>query len=77
MPLAVNYADDSPELHIDGGGEESGCNKQQDSLDDVRTQCPVRALIPRFCAAGIANDFHCTTVGLALQFVENVSISYP
>lgn len=76
MPLAVNQTDDSSELHIDGGGEESGCHKQQDSLNDVRTKCPVRALIPRFGTAGIANDFHCMTFGLALQFVENISISY-
>lgn len=67
MYLAVNHTDDSSELHVDGGGEEGGCNKQQYSLDDVRTQGPVRALISRPGTAGIANDFHCTRSGLALR----------
>lgn len=37
MALAVDNSNDSSKLHVDGGGEESWCNKQQYRLDDVRT----------------------------------------
>jgi len=71
MFVAIDQLDNAREFHVNRGGEEGGCNKQQHALDDERGECPAARLLGgRNSAACIANYFACGGVKAALAVVS-------
>lgn len=55
--LAANGAHGAAECHVDCCGEESGCDEEEDGLDDERTERG--SIIMGLAAGGVADDFNC------------------